>query len=107
MRGKYRKSFTNPAAFIPGQPTLIEYTLPDLLYTFKKGHRMMIQVQSSWFPLVDRNPQVFEDIYQAKATDFVPAEIRLYHDRQHTSYIEVGQLDQRNYQRHVFRDPDH
>lgn len=102
MRGKYRKSFTSPKAFTPDQTTVVEYALPDLLYTFKKGHRIMVQVQSSWFPLVDRNPQVFENIYKAKASDFVPSAIKIYHDEQHPSYIELGTLDQSSYFRHHF-----
>lgn len=102
MRGKYRKSFSEPVAFIPGKPTVVSYTLPDILYTFKKGHRIMIQVQSSWFPLVDRNPQVFEDIYKAKASDFTLSDIKIFHDKYHPSYIEVGVLDPKSYRQHQF-----
>lgn len=92
MRGKFRNSFARPEPFLPGQPALVEYNIPDILYTFKKGHRLMIQVQSSWFPLVDRNPQVFTDIYQAKPEDFKKATIRLYHDKAHPSSLEAGIL---------------
>jgi len=80
MRGKFRNSFERPEAFIPNKPTQVKYTLPDVAHTFKKGHRIMVQVQSSWFPLVDRNPQKFIDIYQAKDTDFQKANIRIYHN---------------------------
>ncbi|GAB3350584.1 CocE/NonD family hydrolase [Arachidicoccus ginsenosidivorans] len=102
MRGKYRKSFTNPLPFTPGKITKVDYTLPDLLYTFKKGHKIMIQVQSSWFPLVDRNPQVFENIYKAKAADFTAATIKLYFDKNHPSYIESTVLDEHLYDQHQF-----
>jgi len=81
MRGRYRNSYSNPEAFVPGKPTQVKYTLPDVAHTFKKGHRLMIQVQSSWFPLVDRNPQQFIDIYHAKADDFVKETINVYHDQ--------------------------
>ncbi len=80
MRGKFRDSFEKPAAFVPNKPTRIKYTLPDIAHTFKKGHRLMIQIQSSWFPLVDMNPQTFTDIYHAKKTDFRKAAIRIYHN---------------------------
>jgi hypothetical protein len=79
MRGKFRDSFEHPEPFSPGQPTEVRFTLNDVFHTFRKGHRLMVQVQSSWFPLMDRNPQVFTDIYQAKAGDFQRAEERLYH----------------------------
>jgi putative CocE/NonD family hydrolase len=80
MRGKFRNSFENPAAFVPNKPTQVKFTLPDIAHQFKKGHRMMIQIQSSWFPLVDRNPQKFVNIYTAKDSDFQKATIRIYHD---------------------------
>ncbi|MFA9206251.1 MAG: CocE/NonD family hydrolase [Burkholderiaceae bacterium] len=80
MRGKYRNSFEKPEAFVPNKPTAVKFTLPDIAHTFKKGHRMMIQIQSSWFPLADRNPQQFMNIYKAKDSDFKKATIRIYHD---------------------------
>ncbi len=80
MRGRYRNSFEKPEAFVPGKPTQVKFTLPDVAHTFKKGHRIMVQVQSSWFPLADRNPQEFVDIYQAKDSDFVKETINIYHD---------------------------
>ncbi|MCY7420625.1 MAG: CocE/NonD family hydrolase [Chitinophagaceae bacterium] len=79
MRGKFRNSFVKPDAFVPNKITNVKYTLPDIAHTFKKGHRLMIQVQSSWFPLVDRNPQKFIDIYHAKESDFQKATIKVYH----------------------------
>jgi putative CocE/NonD family hydrolase len=80
MRGKFRNSFENPEAFVPNKPTQVKFTLPDIAHQFKKGHRIMIQVQSTWFPLVDRNPQKFMNIYKAKDSDFQKATIRIYHD---------------------------
>ncbi|MDB5210587.1 MAG: glutaryl-7-ACA acylase, partial [Sediminibacterium sp.] len=80
MRGKFRNSFEKPEAFIPNKPTQVKYTMPDVAHTFKKGHRIMIQVQSSWFPLADRNPQKFVDIYKATEADFQKATIRIYQD---------------------------
>ena len=81
FRGKFRNSFEEPEAFIPNKPTEVKYTLPDVAHTFKKGHKIMIQVQSSWFPLVDRNPQVFTDIYHASDADFTKATIKIYHNQ--------------------------
>ena len=92
MRGKFRESLSNPTAMQPGQPTNIDFTMLDVYHTFKKGHRIMIQVQSSWFPLVDRNPQQFEDIYAAKAGDFRKATQRVFHSPDHLSHIELGVL---------------
>ncbi|MDE1193299.1 MAG: CocE/NonD family hydrolase [Arachidicoccus sp.] len=92
MRGKYRNSFEKPEPFVPNKPTLVKFHVPDVLYTFKKGHKIMIQVQSSWFPLTDLNPQVFEDIYKAKSDDFKKATIRLYHQKDLPSSIEAGIL---------------
>ncbi len=80
MRGKFRNSFENPAPFVPNQITPVKYELPDVAHTFKRGHRLMIQIQSSWFPLADRNPQKFTNIYTASESDFQKATIRIYHD---------------------------
>ena len=80
MRGRFRNSFEKPEAFVPNKITRVKYTLPDVAHTFKKGHRLMIQVQSSWFPLADRNPQKFVDIYHCEDSDFQKANIRIYHD---------------------------
>ena len=79
MRGKYRNSFEKPEAFVPNKPTQVKFNLPDVAHTFKKGHRLMIQIQSSWFPIVDRNPQQFLNIYQAKDEDFKKATIKVFH----------------------------
>ncbi|WP_394355975.1 CocE/NonD family hydrolase [Spirosoma profusum] len=89
MRGRFRHSFEKPEPFTPNQVTEVTFQLQDVLHTFKKGHRVMIQVQSSWFPLTDRNPQTFvENIYKARESDFKPARHRLYSD----SFVEVSWL---------------
>jgi putative CocE/NonD family hydrolase len=80
FRGKFRKSMSKPEPFTPGKPDSIEFTMPDVCHTFREGHRIMVQIQSSWFPLTDRNPQVFIDIPKAKASDFKKAVERIYHD---------------------------
>ena len=87
MRGKYRNSFAKPEAFAPGTITQVKYTLPDVAHTFKKGHKLMIQIQSSWFPLADRNPQKFVDIYKCDDSDFQKATIKIYHDAVNASKI--------------------
>jgi putative CocE/NonD family hydrolase len=87
MRGRFRKSFAEPVAFTPGQIDRVKYTIPDVAHTFKTGHRIMVQIQSTWFPLADRNPQQFVDIYHAKDSDFVKSTIRIYHDATHPSQI--------------------
>ena len=79
MRGKYRNSFEKPEAFVPNKITEVKYALPDIAHTFKKGHRLMIQIQSTWFPLADRNPQKFMNIYKAEPGDYQKATIRIYH----------------------------
>ena len=79
MRGKYRNSFEKPEAFVPNKITEVKYAMPDIAHTFKKGHRLMIQIQSSWFPLADRNPQKFMNIYKAEPGDYQKETIRIYH----------------------------
>ena len=78
FRAKFRSSFEQPTPMVPGEPTPIAYDLPDVYHAFRKGHRIMIQVQSSWFPLVDRNPQVFMEIPTATPADFKVATQRVY-----------------------------
>ena len=87
MRGKYRNSFETPTPFKPGKVETVRFDLPDVAHTFKKGHRLMIQIQSSWFPLADRNPQQFMNIYEANETDFKKAVIRIFHDAKNQSSI--------------------
>jgi putative CocE/NonD family hydrolase len=78
FRGKYRKGFERPVPFEPGKPDRIAFMLPDVAHTFRAGHRIMIQVQSSWFPLTDRNPQKFMEIPKAQASDFSKATQRVF-----------------------------
>ena len=92
LRGKFRDSFEKPAPFVPNQPTKVNFTMNDVLHTFKKGHRIVIQVQSAWFPLVDRNPNVFTDIYKAKDADFKPANITILHTPKYPSRVKFGLL---------------
>ncbi len=87
MRGRYRNSFEHSEAFIPGKPTTVSFKLNDIAHTFQKGHRIMIQIQSSWFPLVDRNPQQFVDIYHCNDTDFIKSEIKVFHQKDQASRI--------------------
>ena len=87
FRGKYRNSFEKPAPFVPNKIDRVKFSLPDVAHTFKKGHRIMVQVQSSWFPLVDRNPQQFVNIYEAKENDFRKSLIRIFHDGSNASSI--------------------
>ena len=87
MRGKYRNSLEKPVPFEPGKITPVTFKIGDVAHVFKKGHRIMVQVQSSWFPLVDMNPQNFENIYKAKKEDFRKSTIRIYHDKDHPSYL--------------------
>lgn len=87
MRGKFRNSFEKPEPFTPYKITEVKWELPDIAHTFKAGHKIMVQVQSSWFPLADRNPQKFIDIYHADDTDFQKATIRVYHDGTNNSKI--------------------
>ena len=93
LRGRYRNSFSSPKAFTPGKPERIQFSLEDVAHTFKKGHKLMIQVQSSWFPLVDINPQQFVNIYQCDAHDFVASKIRIYHQKDKPSQVKFSILE--------------
>jgi putative CocE/NonD family hydrolase len=92
MRGRYRHSYEKPEPFTPGKVDKVDYAMPDVNHTFRRGHRIMIQVQSSWFPLIDRNPQKFVDIYNAKAADFQKATQRVYRSRTAPSSVQVRVL---------------
>jgi putative CocE/NonD family hydrolase len=93
IRGRFRNSFENPQAFEPGVPAKIRLELLDVLHRFKKGHRLMIHIQSSWFPLVDRNPQQFvPNIYLAKPEDFQKATHRLWRSSTHPTSIRINAL---------------
>lgn len=92
MRGKFRDNYEKPAPFEPGKPVSVGLALPDVSHTFRSGHRIMVQVQSTWFPLVDRNPQTFVDIYTAKESDFQKATQSIYRTRDMSSRIELRTL---------------
>ena len=92
MRGRFRNSFEKPEPFVPGEITEVKFELPDVAHTFKKGHRIMVQIQSTWYPLADRNPQEFIDPYQCTTKDLVPCMIQIYHDGKYPSRIEVPVL---------------
>jgi putative CocE/NonD family hydrolase len=92
IRGKFRNSFTKPEPFVPGKVTKVEYIMPDVYHTFRRGHKIMVQVQSSWFPLVDRNPQKFVDIYNAKPEDFQKATQQIYRSVSTPSQVKVNIL---------------
>jgi putative CocE/NonD family hydrolase len=89
MRGKFRNSYEKPESLEAGKPTAVSFTMQDSYHTFRTGHRIMVQVQSSWFPLVDRNPQTFGDIYHAKESDFRKATQRVYRSREMPSRVSV------------------
>ncbi|HVI48801.1 MAG TPA: CocE/NonD family hydrolase [Chitinophaga sp.] len=92
FRGRYRNSFSSPQAFTPGKIEKVHFRLPDAAHTFARGHRIMVQVQSSWFPLADRNPQQFVNIYEADESDFRPATINVYHDDTNSSGVVLPVL---------------
>ena len=89
FRGKFRQSFETPVPFVPNQPDRIRFALPDVAHTFRRGHRVMVQIQSSWFPLTDRNPQTFTDIPKARPQDFVAATQRIYRSLARASSITL------------------
>ncbi len=87
FRGRFRNSFVEPEPFVPGEPTEVQFPLQDILYTFQKGHRIMVQVHSTWFPYIDRNPQKYVDnIFTAGEEDFVKSTIQVFGN----SVIEIG-----------------
>lgn len=92
MRARFRKSFEQPEAMVPNKTEEVRFYLPDVMHTFKKGHKIMVQVQSSWFPLVERNPQQFIDTYKAEKKDFIKSTQRIYHQKNAASYLEINVL---------------
>lgn len=94
MRAKFRNSFSKPEPMKPGEVTEVKFDMQDAAHRFKKGHKIMVQVQSSWFPLVDRNPQKFVDIYQATEADFQKATHRVYFSPQQPSSVSVRVIEQ-------------
>ncbi len=90
FRGRFRNSYEKPEPFQPNTETAVRFPLQDVLHTFKKGHKVMIQIHSTWFPYIDRNPQRYvENIYKAEATDFIKATIRVHG----SSSVEIGKFD--------------
>ena len=92
FRAKFRRGFVTPVPLVPGAPTEIRFDLPDVYHVFRPGHRLIVQVQSSWFPLVDRNPQQFMDIPKAGPGDFRKATQRVFHGSTLTLPVEAGAL---------------
>jgi hypothetical protein len=89
FRGKFRTNYSKPIPFVPNEVTPVEFELRDALHCFKKGHRIMVQIQSTWFPLVDRNPQTFVNIRTAKESDFQKAMQRVYHSQKYPTHLKV------------------
>ena len=87
FRGKFRNNYSKPEPFVKDKIEKVSFKLNEVAHTFKKGHRVMVQIQSSWFPLVDRNPQKFVNIFQAEESDFQKATISIYHDAAHSSNV--------------------
>ena len=92
VRGRYRDGFTRPKAFVPGSPETVPFRTTDIAHTFRAGHRIMVQVQSSWFPLMERSPQQFVDLWSCAASDFVPCRVTLFHQRDCASSLTVYKL---------------
>jgi len=92
FRGRYRNSYEKPEEFVPGKVTEVKYELPGIAHTFQKGHRIMVQVQNSWFPLFDRNPQKMVDVYHCSDADFQKATMRIYHEAGNASGVKVKVL---------------
>ncbi|MEM8680955.1 MAG: CocE/NonD family hydrolase [Planctomycetota bacterium] len=94
FRGRFRESYSEPIPYEPDTPAKVEFEVLDVLHTFKRGHRLMIQVQSTWFPFVDRNPQTYvPNIFEATEEDFVPATHRIHRGSPHQSSIEFKVLE--------------
>ena len=93
MRGKFRTSYEHPEPFEPGRVTKVEYVMPDVLHTFRAGHRIMVQIQSSWFPLVNLNPQTFVNINTATDADFKAATQQVHRSSGAPSRIRLNVLE--------------
>jgi putative CocE/NonD family hydrolase len=92
LRAKFRDSYVNPRPMVPYAPTKLIIRLPERLHRFRQGHRIMVQIQSTWFPVIDRNPQTFVDIYSAGEADFRRAVQRVYRGPNHASYVSLPVL---------------
>ncbi len=89
FRGKFRRSFEDPEPFVPGTVEAVSFTMPDVNHVFRRGHRVMVQVQSTWFPLLDRKPQTFMDIPAARPGDYHAATQRVVRSRTQPSGVEM------------------
>ena len=99
FRGRYRTSFEKPSPIKPNETTEFKYSLHGQNYTFKKGHRIMVQVQSSWFPIIDRNPQTFvPNIFEAKAEDYRAATQKIFRSAKFASHLVLPVVQGRNAQ---------
>ncbi|MEJ2369389.1 MAG: CocE/NonD family hydrolase C-terminal non-catalytic domain-containing protein [Gemmatimonadales bacterium] len=93
IRGRFRNSYEHPEPFVPGEATAVRLPLQDVFHTFKRGHRLMVQIQSTWFPLIDRNPQSYvPNIFEATEEDFIRATQRVYHSPAHATYLDLKVL---------------
>ena len=95
LRAKFRNSMSKPEPMVPNQPTKLTFTLGDKYHTFLKGHRLMVQIQSSWFPMFDRNPQTFVDIYHAKDSDYRSATPKVFRSATLPSFVTLPLLEGR------------
>ncbi|MBI4428980.1 MAG: CocE/NonD family hydrolase, partial [Ignavibacteriales bacterium] len=93
LRGKFRNSLSKPEPFLPNRVTPVHFVLQDAFHTFKRGHRIMVQIQSTWFPMIDRNPGKIMDIYKAKDSDFQKTTQRVYHSSKFSSRVTFGALN--------------
>ena len=93
FRAKYRNSFSRPEPLVPGEPTALTIDLRDKSHRFLKGHRIMVQVQSTWFPVIDRNPQIFTDIYRAGPSDFHKATQTVFRSKDLSSQIVLPVIE--------------
>lgn len=94
MRGKFRKSFETPVPFKPNKVEEVNFELQDVLHTFQKGHRIMVQIQSTFFPIIDRNPQKFvPNIHFAEPTDYQISTHRVFHEKKNASHLKVRVLE--------------
>lgn len=89
MRGRYRHSFSRPEPFRPGRVEEVRFTMPDAVHTFRAGHRIVVQVQSSWFPLAERSPQQFVNPWTCRPEEFLPCEVTLLHERGRASSVTL------------------
>jgi len=96
FRGRYRESFATPKPIEANKPLLYRFALPPANHVFLPGHRIMVQIQSSWFPLYDRNPQTYvQNIFWAKPGDYQKATQRIYHGPGNASFVEMPVVEER------------